>query len=89
MEDDKIMTLNFCEKCRRGYGFKDLKRNLNGELLCLECFALSGNQDANVSNNESQEKPRSNLKSGELGNCDVSSIPDANVSQDALLGDKE
>jgi len=30
---------------------------------------------------ESQEKPGSNFKSGELGNCDVSSIPDTIVSK--------
>ena len=38
---------------------------------------------------ESQEKPGSNFKSGELGNCDVSSIPDTIVSSDAILGDSE
>ena len=35
---------------------------------------------AEVSKNESQEKPGSNFKNGELGNCDVSSIPDTIVS---------
>ena len=35
---DRLMTLNFCEKCRKGYGSDNLKKNLHGELLCKECF---------------------------------------------------
>lgn len=36
--EDRLITLNFCEKCRKGYGAEDLKRNLHNELLCKVCF---------------------------------------------------
>ncbi len=42
---DRLMTLNFCEKCRRGYGADNLKRNLYNELLCKECFALQEDRE--------------------------------------------
>jgi len=41
MENKENITLNFCEKCRKKFSFKNLKRTLHNELLCKECFALS------------------------------------------------
>lgn len=37
--NEEYITLNFCEKCRKGFGSDELKRNLHNELLCLECYA--------------------------------------------------
>ncbi len=39
--NNRLITLNFCEKCRKEYGSKDLKRNLHNELLCKKCYAKS------------------------------------------------